>query len=893
VSLAPGTKLGPYEVVSPLGAGGMGEVYRARDPKLGRDVAIKVLPGALARDPQALARFEREARAVAALSHPNILSIFDFGCDEGTTYAVTELLEGETLRARLAAGPLPPAKAIDYAVQVARGLAAAHEKGIVHRDLKPENLFVSRDGHVKILDFGLARQVALLASADDTKSPTQANPTADGVILGTAAYMSPEQVRGEPADHRSDLFSFGCVLHEMVSGLRPFRRESAVETMNAILREEPAELPAAGGGPSGPLARVVATCLAKDPRERWQNAADLARELSWVGEASGHGAGKGSGSGALPSWRRAAGWAIAALAVAAAAAGIALFAARGRHVDRGPVVRFSVPAPEKATFERNVLGISFAPSPDGRRIAFVAGSGGRSVLWLWSIAEEAAAAVPDTDGAISPFWSPDGKSLAFFSDGRLKRVALSGGPAQTLCDAPFGQAGSWGTAGTIVFSEWTGEGEGLYRVPAEGGATAKLTLEDGQNASGARAWPSFLPDGEHFLYMTGMFRGLGEGYRVCVGHVGSRAAACLLQSDTRVQYVPPGLLLFARKGALLAQPFDAEKRIVAGSPAPVVERISLFVPTAGAEFAASADGRLLVYRRGLAVSRLVWLDRTGKEVGSVGEPGHFGLVRISPDGKRLAADVEDPATGGRDVWVYDLDTGIGSRLTFDPVDAGWPVWSPDGRQLMFGSASKGPPDIYVRDLDGQAGEKLVLAAPSTQFPADWSGDGRFAAYIDFSPTRRAQRQVFLLPLSGERKPFRLAGSPFSEFEPRFSPDSRFVAFVSEESGQAEVYVAAIDGSSGKRRVSPAGGSLPRWTGNGRELTFVGRDNDMMSVAVTPGKDLRFSAPTPLFRLPPFPLQSDYDVSSDGKRFLVNLGAEKARQPPLTAILGWQQRLERR
>ena len=351
--------------------------------------------------------------------------------------------------------------------------------------------------------------------------------------------------------------------------------------------------------------------------------------------------------------------------------------------------------------------------------------------------------------------------------------------------------------------------------------------------------------------MTGMFRGLGEGYRVCVGRVGSRAAACLVQSDTRAQYVTPGLLLFARKGALLAQPFDAEKQIVTGSPSAVVEGIPLFVPTAGAEFAASADGRLPVYRRSLAVSRLVWMDRTGREVGSVGQPGHFGLVRISPDGKRLAADVEDPATGGRDVWVYDLLTGIGSRLTFDAVDAGWPVWSPDGRQLMFGSASKGPPDISVKDLGGQAGEKLVLAAPSSRFPANRAADGRFVAYVDFSPTRRAQRQVFLLPLSGERKSSRLAGSPFSEFEPRFSPDSRFVAFVSEESGQAKVYVAAVDGGGSKRRISPAGGFLPRWTGNGRELTFVGRDNHMMSVAVTSGRDLQFSAPAPLFSLPPF------------------------------------------
>jgi hypothetical protein len=391
--------------------------------------------------------------------------------------------------------------------------------------------------------------------------------------------------------------------------------------------------------------------------------------------------------------------------------------------------------------------------------------------------------------------------------------------------------------------------------------------------------------------MAGMFRSMSQDFRVCVGSLGSKAAECLMQSDTRAQFVPPGRLVFTRKGVLLAQPFDAANRSLSGTPLPVADRISVFVPTGAAEFAASADGRLLVYRRGGTASRLVWLDRSGHEVGTVGQPGHFGLVRISPDGRRLAADVEDPATGGRDVWLYDLLTGIGSRLTFDPLDAGWPVWSPDGRQLMFGSGAKGPPDIYVKDLGGRLEETLLYSAPGTQFPCDWTRDGRFAAYVDFSPTRKAMDQVFLLPLSGERKPRPLVGNPFSEYDARFSPDSRFVAFVSEESGQAEVYVAAIDGTENKQRVSPAGGSLPRWTGDGRELIYFAADNDLMSVAVSPGKEIRFSAPKPLFSLPPFPLQTDYDVSHDGKRFLVNLGAEKARQPPLTVVQGWQQRLE--
>ena len=887
MSLSPGVRLGPYEILSPLGAGGMGEVYRARDTKLDRDVAIKVLPESVAAHPETLARFEREAKAVAALSHPNILSIFDFGSHEGIAFAVMELLEGETLRQKLASGPLPQPKVIEYAAQIARGLAAAHEKGIVHRDLKPENLFVTRDGHVKILDFGLARHVALPTDADDTMSPTLARPTEAGVILGTVAYMSPEQVQGLPVDHRADIFAFGCVLYELISGRRPFSGTSTVERMHAILHDEPPDLPAAVRGSATSLERIVRTCLAKDPRERWQSAGDLARELSWLGQ-EGRRDGVAPGT-ARPLPMRWLPWTVAVL-VAAAAIGFATF--KGKAPGPVPVVRSSIQPPEKTAFDRNILGVSFAPSPDGRRITYMAKAGGRAVLWLWSIAEETPVQLADTDGANSPFWSPDGLSVAFFAEGKLKKVALSGGPAQVLTDAPFGQAGSWGANGVILFSEWSGEGEGLYRVPAEGGTATKLTLVDGA-ATKSRTWPSFLPDGKHFLYMTGMFRGLAQDYRVCVGQLGTQDAGCLMQSDTRVEYVQPGRLLFVRKGTLLAQPFDAAKRRLSGEPAAIADRISIFVPTGGAEFAASADGQLIVYRHGDPASRLVWMDRSGRRVGSVGEPGYFGLVRLSPDARRLAVDVENPATGGRDIWLYELLTGIGSRLTFDPVDAGSPVWSPDGGQLMFYSAGKGPPDIYVKDLGGRLEEKLFFEDPGAQLPSDWSRDGRFAAYVDYSPSRRAlfRLQILLLPMTGERKPVPLVGSAFPQYEPRFSPDSQSIAFVSEESGQAEVYVAAVNGAGRSQRVSPAGGSVPCWSRDGKELFFVSADNVLMAVQVELGHDLRFTALKPLFSLLPFQFRfrSDYDVSPDGQRFLINL-TERAHQSPLTVVLGWQQRL---
>jgi len=896
MSLTEGARLGPYEIRSALGAGGMGEVYRARDSKLGRDVAIKVLPEELFENKESVGRLETEAKLLAAINHPGIAAIHSFEEIPGAPgsasrhFLVMELLEGETLRERLGAGALPVRKALDVGAQIARALAAAHGRGVVHRDLKPENVFITKDGHVKILDFGLARRIALPADAGDTRSPTLARPTEPGVILGTIAYLSPEYVRGLPVDHRADIFAFGCVLYEMLSGRRPFTGDSAIETMHAIAKDEAPELPAGVRESAPGIARLIATCLAKEPGERWQSAADLGRELSWLGEDQRRHGGTSAASPRSPfRWLP---WTLAILGLTVAA--VAVLSSRRQARRSEDVIRFSIQPPEKTRFERNAAGVTLASRPDGRSIALLGSTEGRAALWVWSVAGGGAKRLADTEGAVSMFWSPDGLSLGFLAEGKLKKIAVSGGPAQILCEAPFGNAGTWSTSGEILFSQVLGgeSDQGIYRVSSDGGKATKLTLADSGAADTVRAWPEFLPDGTHFLYVKGVFRGAIDDRRVCIGRLGSQDATCLMQTDSRVEYVPPGRLLFVRKGTLLAQPFDAEERRVSGQPSAVADRIAAVGPTGSGDFAASADGRLLVYRHGVPASRLVWMDRSGRQVGSIGEPGHFGLVRISPDGERLVTDVENPETGGHDLWLYDLSTGIGSRLTVDPVAASWPAWSPDGGRIAFGSGRSGPPDLYVKDLGGALAEKLLLAAPGLQAPSDWTRDGRFIAYVDYSPSRKDQSQIWLLPMTGEPRPVRLDDSPFSEYKPRFSPDSRFVAFVSEESGRAEVYVAAIHGGR-KQRVSPAGGSLPCWSADGKELFFQAADNVLMAVPVRLGQDVHLSAPRPLFSLPafpPFPLAADYDVSRDGQRFLINLGTEHASQPPLAVTLGWQQLL---
>jgi serine/threonine protein kinase len=684
VALTPGTRLGPYEIVSALGAGGMGEVYRARDPRLGRDVAIKVLPTAFSTDGDRLRRFEQEARAAAALNHPNILAVHDIGTEAGAPFIVAELLEGGTLRDRLNAGPIAVRKAIELVLPLVHGLAAAHEKGITHRDLKPENVFVTRDNRVKILDFGLAK----LTQDPQAFEPASAMvttplPTQPGVVLGTVGYMAPEQVRGLAVDHRADLFALGAILYELLSGRRAFSRDTAPETMAAILNEDPPELDAAAPVPPA-LVRIVTRCLEKSPSSRFQTASDLAFALESVSETSG-------ASTAIPAGRPRAygawlGWG-AALLLLATLTPLAYQHLRETPIARS-VMRFQIPP----TVEFGGPG-NFSLSPDGRHLAFVArGPDGATRLWIRTLDSLEVRPLPGSetgDAAPPPFWSPDGRFVAFDAGGTLKKVDVSGGLPQTLCDLPRGSVavgGSWNRDGDIIFGNFGG----LLHVRETGGAVSPLTTLDASRKEEFHLLPTFLPDGRHFVYLR-VSPSAPESSGTYIGTLDaapdSQSATRLMPYEVGMTYAAaadggPGRLLFLRAGTLMAQPFDARRLALVGEPVPVAERVGSFRD--GAYFSASAND-ILVYRHAASDSQLTWFDRHGIVSGRVSEPGGFRAVALSPNGARAVASRTDAVdTTKADLWLFDLSRGSGAtRLTLGTGLAEFPVWSRDGTRVVF------------------------------------------------------------------------------------------------------------------------------------------------------------------------------------------------------------------
>lgn len=878
MALEPGIKLGRYEIRSKIGAGGMGEVYRARDEKLNRDVAIKVLPAALSENTDRLHRFEQEAQAAGALNHPNILVIYDVGTNENAPYVVSELLEGEILRDRLDHGALSSRKAIDYATQIARGLAAAHAKGIVHRDLKPENLYITKDEHVKILDFGLAKLVQPSAEeVAQTDVATRKVHTDPGTVMGTAGYMAPEQVRGRAVDHRADIFSFGAVLYEMLSGHRAFHGDSAIETLNAILKEEPPAITHTNPNIAPALERVVWHCLEKAPERRFQSASDVAFALESLSGVTSHPSEQTLVRGAIPTphrWtRERLIWLAVCLFLVASLAALA-FVYFSRSEPASHAVRLALTTPDKSTFPAHVT-----VSPNGLLVAFTASNAeGKRELWVRSLDADQAQPLGGTEGARTPFWSPDSRSIAYFANGKLFRVEATRGRPQVLCDVRENGGGAWSRDGVILF----GGPEGLHRVSAQGGTPELATKIDQKEE--AHRWPCFLPDGRHFIFLGDAQT--TENHHIRIGSLDSQETQILFSAVTRVAYSPPGYLVYVNQGALVAHPFDAKSMKLTGDPATLIEHVAEVGQNHEFDFSVSENG-VLTYQTGSSKSQLVWFDRTGKKLEPVAEPDSYATVTLTPDGRRAATGLLDADGRQSDVWLIDLTRGTKSRLTFNAKSDGDPLWSPDGKRIVFTSNRADDRHIHLYDAGNTNGsdDHLLLSGDADDVPTSWSRDGKHLLFMRFQGGARAT--VWLLALdSREAKPL-LQSAEFEMAAAVFSPNDRFIAYSSDESGRSEVYVQPFPLTGEKWMISSGGGDLPLWREDGKELFFLTGDGRVMSAEIKSDHTFDRVVTKPLFqtdikRAPGYP----YAVSPDGSRFLIITPAEASNPAPMTVVLNW-------
>jgi len=891
MTMAPHTRLGPYEIIAPLGAGGMGEVYRARDTRLGRDVAVKVLPSSYADDKQRLERFEQEACAAGALNHPNILSIYDVGTHNGSPYVVSELLDGETLRERLNGGALSPRKAVDYARQIARGLAAAHEKGILHRDLKPENLFLTKDERVKILDFGLAKLTGAANAPKQSEIPTRRIDTDPGVVMGTVGYMSPEQLRGQAVDHRSDIFSFGAIFYEMLSGHRAFHRESAAEMMSAILNDDPPDLSETNRNIAPALERMAHHCLEKNREARFHSASDLAfalETLSGANSISGQTAPAMALVGERPAKRERLPW-IAATTVLSLALLLALpfvisFFRRSAPAE-GRATRFFVFPPEKTT----LIGGGQHISPDGTRLVYVGSTAdGKRVLWTRPLDSLAAVPLPGTEDGANPFWSPDSRFVGFVgSQFKLKKIDLNGGPAQTLADVQGSAGGTWNRDGLIIFAK--GTSDRLYRVPASGGPVSPVTTLDESRKETAHVFPYFLPDGRHFLYLARSSQKENTG--IYVAALDSDERHFLVNADSSPAYAPPGFLIFLRDRTLMAQPFDVSKLQLSGDAFPIAEQVGYNPVTGRAFFSVSETGVLTFLSNNAPYNQLTWFDRSGKQLSVIGEPASDGALRLSPDEKRLAISRLDVQTGSTDLWLIDLARNSPTRFTFDPANESCPVWSPDGSRIAFASNRNGLNSVYQKPSNGAGNDEMAFKSEEAARPEDWSPDGRFMLFTTVSGGTGAD--LWVAPLSGDQKPSPLIQTEFIEIQPRFSPDGRWVAYTSNESGTFQVYVQSFPVSGGKWQVSTGGGAQPQWRRDGKELFYLTADRKLMAVDVNgSGPNFTVAIPRVLFdarvtSVFPGGINAPYYAATgDGQRFIVDTTSGDSTPVPLTVVLNW-------
>jgi Tol biopolymer transport system component len=875
-ALTSGSRLGSYEIVAPLEAGGMGEVYRARDTKLNRDVAVKILSQAFVNDPDRLVRFRREAQVLAALNHPHIAHIHGMEESGGLQALIMEFVEGDDLAQRLARGPMPVDDVLPIARQIADAIESAHDQNIIHRDLKPANIKVRPDGTVKVLDFGLARTMESFeaVSPNVTASPTLTNPglTQAGIILGTAAYMSPEQAKGRPADKRCDMWAFGCVLYEMLTGKRAYPGDDVSDTLAAILRAEPdwSALPAAT---PDAIRRLLRRCLSKDRKARLADASAARLEID---EALGSSAVAPRRLEAISHRRIHLMWASAVAALLAAAGAVLFWAARPPAVP--PVMRLEITTPP--TTDTGALAIS----PDGRHIVFAARVEGRSQLWLRPLDSTVARPLAGTAGGVRPFWSPDSRSIGFFNDGRLKRLEIDGGSPGVLATAGLGMGGAWLPDGSILFSSTALSP--IVRLPATGGDPAPVTRLAAQQI--AHRFPHLLPDGRHFLYTA---IGAAAAAGIYLGQIDTSETKRLLDADVAV-YAASGYVFFVRQSTLYAQPFDLRRFELTGTPTLVAEQLPSgnLIPAA---LSVSTAGHL-VYRTGPAAQRqLVWFDRSGTEVGQVGasDTATPRAPAMSPDGRRIALTRVDGT--GSDIWLLDATKGLPQRFTTGER-GGYAIWSPDGEHIAFTSLKGSDSFIYIKPVNRTGNSEPLFTAPGYSNPMDWSRDGQFLLFRHYDPGK--SNDVWAMPMRGERKAFPVVQSDFDERDAQFSPNGKWIAYQSDESSQFEIYIQRFPVAAGKERVSTNGGAQVRWRADGKELFYVGLDDRLMAVPVAAsanGERLEVGSPVPLFATRiggavEGVARQQYVVSPDGQRFLMNTIPEQAASP-ISVLLNWNQK----
>jgi eukaryotic-like serine/threonine-protein kinase len=903
VGLAAGTKLGPYEIQEPLGAGGMGEVYRARDTRLGRDVAIKVLPSHLSSNPDLRQRMEREARSISSLNHPNICTLHDIGSQDGVDFLVMEYLEGETLADRLHRGAMPFEEALQIAIKIADALDKAHARGIVHRDLKPANIMLTKNGP-KLMDFGLAKPAPGLSSASGASPLTPSTPTMSvaplsgsatpltqkGTVVGTFQYMAPEVLQGLEAEARSDIFSFGCVLYEMFTGRRAFEGKSQFSVLGAILDKEPERISTML--PSSPprLDETVGRCLAKNPEQRYGCMHDVRIQLEALTEDGPQAAGvpanslqQSSGSSRVP-------WLVAAIAaLIALIVGVAYVLQSPKP---GAVVRSSILPPPGTSFVTMLPNSGPAAlSPDGTRIAFSARDDKSKVLlYVRPLTSLSAQPLPGTEDAMYPFWSPDSREIGFFTPGKLKKINADGGPPQILCDSVGGRGGAWSQEGVIVFSP--SSTQPLLRVSAAGGTPEPASRLDTAQAENSHRWPSFLPDGRHFLYWSRNSRA-GEPSVLYVGKLGTLESKLLVKSETMAIYAS-GRLLFLRGQTLMAQPFNPTRLELSGEPVPMAEHVAVNGATVRAMFSASNTGTL-IYQTGETSGgwNLIWWGRDGKQVGSIPQSGRYLAPKLSPDGTKLAVEIFAGAQGIGDIWVLDLTRGTSSRLTFGPLGQGNPIWSPDGKTIYYSSGAQ--PYIVAKAADGSTPERIVLEDKDTRaFPDSFSPDGRYLVYDRRAPQTETGYHLWALPLFGNGKPFPIVQSTFDERFPEVSPDGKWMAYQSNESGRWEIYITAFPGGGAKWQVSSVGGVSPKWRKDNKEIFYLDPSDNLVAVDVNAsGSAVQLGTPHTLFQA--IGVQRDYgpyDVTGDGKKFLLNSGNLKEGSDPFTLVQNWPAELKK-